>query len=93
MADRESRALLIAYRNSVSRYQNLLRTQLTDVERNYIDERLSAYHAAIEALSATKGMHGLGRSSPLCAQTSRGTPLEDRPLRDHRAARPLQSHP
>ncbi len=65
MADRESRALLIAYRNSVSRYQNLLRTHLTDIERNYIGERLSAYYAAIEALSATEGMHGPGRSAPL----------------------------
>ena len=65
MADRESRALLVAYRNSVSRYQNFLRTQLTDIERNYIKDRLSAYRAAIEALSARKGMHGPGRSSPL----------------------------
>jgi hypothetical protein len=66
MADRgESRALLKAYRNSISRYQNLLRTHLTDIERNYINERLSAYRAAIEALCAKKEMHGPGRSAPL----------------------------
>ncbi len=51
MADRGTDlALLIAYRNNINRYQKLLRTHLTDVERNYIKERLSAYRAAIEAL-------------------------------------------
>ena len=45
-----NRALLNAYRHSIQRYQNLLNTYATDVERTYIKERLSACHAAIEAL-------------------------------------------
>ena len=45
-----NRVLLSAYRNSIVRYQKLLKTRLTEVERNYIKERLSAYQAAIDAM-------------------------------------------
>ena len=51
MADGDTnRGLLSAYRNSIVRYQKLLKTHLTEDERNYIKERLSACHAAVKAL-------------------------------------------
>ncbi len=51
MKDRDAnRALLSAYRRSIARFQNLLKTHVTDVERSYIKERLSAYQAAVQAL-------------------------------------------
>ena len=43
-------ALLSAYRNSIARYQKLLKTHLTDLERNYIKKRLSTCQAAVKAL-------------------------------------------
>lgn len=51
MVDREvNRALLNAYRHNIIRYQKLLKTRLTELERNYIKQRLSACQAAIKAL-------------------------------------------
>ena len=51
MKDRDaSRALLSAYHRSIARYQKLLKTHVTDVERNYIKERLSACQAAVQAI-------------------------------------------
>ena len=52
MVDRDlDRALLSAYRNSVVRYRKLLETHKTEIERDYIKERLVACAAAIKALS------------------------------------------
>lgn len=42
---------LRAHRNSVHRYRRLLATQLTDLERAYIERRLSEEQAAMAALS------------------------------------------
>jgi hypothetical protein len=44
-------ALLSAYRNSILRYQRLLKTELTEIERGYIKGRLSACEAAVNALA------------------------------------------
>lgn len=52
MVDRDvKRALLSAYRNGIVRYQKLLKTHQTEVERDYVKERLSACNAAVKALS------------------------------------------
>ena len=52
MVDRDAkRALLSAYRNGIMRYQKLLKTHQTEVERDYVKERLSACNAAVKALS------------------------------------------
>ena len=45
-----NRALLSAYRNNIMRYQKLLETHVTELEQNYIKERLSAHRAAVKAL-------------------------------------------
>jgi len=51
MVDRDaSVALLSAYRNGIIHFQKLLKTHLTEVECNYIKERLSACRAAVKAL-------------------------------------------
>jgi hypothetical protein len=51
MADRNANhALISAYCNCIRHYQKLLRTHLTEVEQDYIKERLSAYNAALKAL-------------------------------------------
>jgi hypothetical protein len=42
--------LLSAYRNSIMRYQKLLKTHGTEEEHDYIKERLSACRAAVKAL-------------------------------------------
>jgi hypothetical protein len=47
----ENLARLRAHRNNVHRYRRLLATQLSDLERAYIERRLSEEMASIEALS------------------------------------------
>ncbi|QQN61761.1 hypothetical protein JIR23_19240 [Bradyrhizobium diazoefficiens] len=46
-------ARLRAHRHNVGRYRRLLRTQLSPLERQYIERRLSEENAAIEALAAS----------------------------------------
>lgn len=47
----ENLARLRAHRNNVHRYRRLLATQLSDLERAYIDRRLSEEQSSMEALS------------------------------------------
>jgi len=44
-------ARLRAHRNNIHRYRRLLATQLSNLERAYIERRLSEERASIEALS------------------------------------------
>jgi hypothetical protein len=48
----ENLARLRAHRNNIRRYRRLLTTELTDLERSYIERRLKEEQSAIEALSA-----------------------------------------
>ena len=43
-------ALIEAHRNNIRRYQRLLKTCLTNIERQYIEGRLSEEQAALAAL-------------------------------------------
>lgn len=43
-------ALIHAHRNNIRRYQRLLKTHLTDVERQYIEARLSEEQAVLASL-------------------------------------------
>jgi hypothetical protein len=45
-------ARLRTHRNNVQRYRQLLATRLTDLERQFIQKRLSEEQSAIEILSA-----------------------------------------
>ncbi len=47
-------ALIQAHRNNIWRYQRLLRTRLTDVERQYIKVRLSEEEAALQRHATTE---------------------------------------
>jgi hypothetical protein len=51
MLDDESLARLRAHRNNVHRYRRLLATQLTDLERGYIERRIQEEQSAMESIS------------------------------------------
>jgi len=40
-------------RNNIRRYRRLLETELTDLERNFIERRLAEEHAAFDRLTAS----------------------------------------
>ena len=45
-------ARLRTHRNNIARYRRLLNTNLTDLERQFIERRLSEEHSEFELLSA-----------------------------------------
>jgi 5-bromo-4-chloroindolyl phosphate hydrolysis protein len=45
--------LLRARRNNVSRYRRLLQTELTELERRYIERRLNEEKSAMERLTSS----------------------------------------
>jgi len=47
-----SLARLRTHRNNIHRYRELLETKLTDLERQFIERRLSEEQSALEALAA-----------------------------------------
>jgi len=47
----ENLARLRAHRDNIHRYRRLLATQLTDLERDYVERRLKEEQAAMTALS------------------------------------------
>lgn len=49
----ENLARLRAHRNNIHRYRRFLATQLTDLERVYIERRLAEERAALNALAET----------------------------------------
>jgi hypothetical protein len=48
----ENLALLRTHRNNISRYRRLLKTKLTDLERQFIERRMSEERSAMEELAA-----------------------------------------
>ncbi len=46
-------ARLRTHRNNIARYQGLLKTKLTDLERQFIERRLSEEQSEFELLSAS----------------------------------------
>ncbi|MGY4497229.1 hypothetical protein ACVWYH_001156 [Bradyrhizobium sp. GM24.11] len=49
----ENLALLRAHRNNISRYHRLLKTELTEFERHFIERRLAEERSAIEKIAAS----------------------------------------
>ena len=45
-------ARIRTHRNNIYRYRRLLRTELSDLERDFIDKRMAHEQAALEALVA-----------------------------------------
>jgi len=58
----EKMALLRTHRNNVSRYRRLLKTNLTEFEREYIERRLSDEQLALETL--------IGSTLPIALRTT-----------------------
>ncbi|MBR0847243.1 hypothetical protein JQ543_05745 [Bradyrhizobium diazoefficiens] len=48
----EDFARIRAHRNNIHRYRSLLKTQLSDLERQFIERRLSEESLALETLSS-----------------------------------------
>jgi hypothetical protein len=66
----ENLARLRAYRNNIRRYERLLATQLSDLERAFIAKRLEEEQAEAEALVKTTfpfGQPTLGQSADAAA--------------------------
>jgi hypothetical protein len=49
----EKFALLRTHRNNISRYRRLLKTKLTEFERQFIERRLSEERSAMERLASS----------------------------------------
>ena len=49
----EKLALLRTHRNNIDRYRRLLKTRLTDLERRFIERRLSEEQTAMDELAAS----------------------------------------
>ena len=49
----ENFARLRTHRNNIHRYRQLLQTRLTELERQFIEKRLSEEQLAVECLAAT----------------------------------------
>ena len=49
----EKLALLRTHRNNIHRYRRLLKTELTELERQFIEKRLSEERSAMERLSTS----------------------------------------
>ena len=49
----EKLARLRAHRNNISRYRGLLKTKLTEIEREFIGRRLSQEQLALESLAGS----------------------------------------
>jgi hypothetical protein len=69
----ENLARLRAHRNNVHRYRRLLATQLTDLERAYIERRLNEEQAAMAALSEETFPFTLPSTRPAAAATAQGS--------------------
>ncbi|MEH2507232.1 MULTISPECIES: hypothetical protein [unclassified Bradyrhizobium] len=55
----ESFVRLRTHRNNVQRYRQLLKTMLTDAERQFIERRLLEEESAIESLATLQGRPGV----------------------------------
>ena len=58
----ENFARLRAHRNNIHRYRQLWTTELTDLERQFIEKRLAEEQSALECLATTTSEPG-----PACA--------------------------
>ena len=55
-----------AHRNNIDRYHMLLRTQLSDIERHFIERRLAEEQKAADELAASRSLMGSRRSDTCC---------------------------
>jgi hypothetical protein len=65
----EKFALLRTHRNNIDRYRRLLKTQLTELERRFIEKRLSEEQTAMDELAATAFPVSFKNPMPAIART------------------------
>jgi hypothetical protein len=71
----ENLALMRAHRNNIHRYRRLLKTKLSDIERQFIERRLREEHSAIaELTSVTFPNHSASPKNPLSTLIMGGRP-------------------
>lgn len=63
-----STAFAKAHERNIDRYHHLLKTRLSDVERNYIESRILAERAALRALSATDDLAAVAAGGGMPSQ-------------------------
>lgn len=63
-------ARIRAHRNNIHRYQRLLRTKLSELERRFVEGRLADEQAALDALAAEP--FSIILPSPSCQSASPG---------------------
>jgi hypothetical protein len=67
----ENLARLRAHRNNINRYRRLLQTQLTMLERNFIEQRLAEEDAALHLLARNTSILALAASGMAAPQGPR----------------------
>ena len=63
-------ALLRTHRNNIDRYRRLLKTQLTELERRFIEKRLSEEEAAMDQVAAATFPASFKNPMPAIARTA-----------------------
>jgi len=56
MIDQQT-ARIRTHRNNIHRYQRLLRTRLTDLEREFLERRLAEEQSQLEGLTSSAHLH------------------------------------
>jgi hypothetical protein len=49
----ENLSLMCAHRNNIARYRKMLKTSLTDLERQFVERRLAEEQSAMEKIAAS----------------------------------------
>jgi hypothetical protein len=49
----ENLSLMRAHRNNIARYRKLLKTNLTDIERQFVERRMAEEQSSLEKIAAS----------------------------------------
>jgi len=66
----ENIARLRTYRNNISRYRRLLKTALTDLEREFLERRLAEEQLAFEALVSASFPMPIHSEHPIASEAA-----------------------
>jgi len=70
----EKLARIRAHHNNIHRYRSLLKTRLSDIERQFVEHRLSEESSALEALTSQTFPIALTLRQPSFPATTGGAP-------------------
>ena len=73
----ENLARMRAHRNNIQRYRRLLRTRLSDIERQFIDRRLAEERMALDALARNTFPGGVSLPKSPFLAANLETPMSD----------------